>query len=296
MPGIMDEILGLGYSGYARLGTHFILLEPSTVEEQDNLTQSEMATATTVSLASGKVPYRERRHLDISIKTPLTRESWLVFREAFLDWRNGNFLAPVAHTARIVLANEEGYDCAEIYWDTASIGCQEGENISLDLSGKCFRWTDLNGTPTPQYQAAFVPFYDPAYQPIPHWNSTVAHSGVYGTILAYDLSFNNQWRFLSLNEATPGPPTPRVVHAGALLTEMSVTELASYAQRPAEYGDVTIQFGVGFGGMVSITPFSLRLPFVYRYPSRQGVGLGEGNRPIQWQSRWYLLRSVPIPG
>ena len=291
----LSTILGQGYSGAANLDGRWLMLTASSAQEDDNLIKSTGSISNQIPQATGEIPVRNRRSLNLSLSCNLTAESVALVRENTLDWRlaglNGK---PSSITA--YLANGEGYSSDEAYVRSAALSAPEGGLCTCTFSVVAYRWSDLASlATTPRSQARFIPFGSALHQPIPHWMTSVDHPGHPGIPLSWSLSLDNGYSFYQVCEHTPYPPTPRVVVPGPLIADLNLTTLAVPGSRPAETAmNVAVRIGGGTTAGVTVPLTTFNIPLMCRDPARSAQGFGDQNTPIRWQASWKALGAVPV--
>jgi len=288
------ELLGLGYAGFAKVDTVFLMLTGGGAVEEDNLVKSPGAVSTEISRSVGQVPVRDRRSLAITLEAELTPSSAELVKEATLDWRRSGLLAKT-HEVEISIANGEGYTTDEAYMETVAITSPQGGLCTVTFVMRAWKWTDTAGIEHPREQSAFLPFDKSEFQPIPNWDTTVEFNGQPGTPTDFSLNFNNNWYFAQLLEARKEPPDPRVITAGPLDIIFNLVTLAERGQRSLESGTPKITFGgsVKLGPKNAIPETVFDIPLVYRDPDRTLQSLGTQNGVVQWAVGWSTLGLLP---
>lgn len=294
-PGLsIQQILGLGYAGAAHIGPAWVLLMPSSAEEADNLTKSAGTTSTDIAFATGQIPVRQRRALNLTLNCLLTPSSAGLIHTTTFDWRN-NQLTLSNGPVTVFLANQEGYYTPEAYVNSVSLSVQENAIATIAFNITAFLWSDYYAfTGVPRSQAAFIPYNNSDYQPIPHWLVQVSNTSQPGVVTDFNYTLNNNWQFGFLAEATPAPPTPRMITPGPLDIDLNLTTIAYGNTRPLDQAvDVQIQIGGGTVAGIGLAKLIINHPFMYRDPSRQITGFGSQNEVLKWQANWKCFRQAP---
>jgi hypothetical protein len=294
MPNPLDAILGLGYSGYATIdGVGLLLHSASPPAESDNLIKSQGTVGDVPDLAAGELVARNRRSLEFTLTSDLCPAVLELGLQTVLAWRQANQFSN-AHAVVVIPANGEGYVAPEVYIHDVSITVPRDGLATITFRCTAWHWTEILSTGvTPAIQGAFPVFAVPAYQPIPFWDVAVTHSGQVGVPQELGVDFRNGWQFRQLLEGTPGPPTPRLIYPGPLISTLRLVTLAQRNQRPAESGTATIVFGGGRPGNTTCAATTLTLPFLYRDPQRTYEGFGQPNVPVYWSVVWSTFGTVP---
>lgn len=287
------DVLGLGYSGYVKVDDTYLLLLPSSADEQDNNLKSSGSVSTLVSESAGTTPASDRRSLKVSLSVVMTPAAAAVIAESTFQFRRSESLRN-PQSLLVVIANGEGYQTAEAYCDSCSISSQDGQLCSAQLEFTAWIWEDLEGHELERVQSAFLPFNEPEHQPIPHWAACVEMGAQPGNCMGFDLNLNNNYYYGQLLEAAAGPPNPRLISAGPLDLTFTYRTLAVRGSRPAEAGSFNITFGCQPAGPVDAAPvYRYNVPFVYRDPNRTLNSYGQADGVVAWQALWYALGAMP---
>jgi hypothetical protein len=287
------DLLGLGYSGYAVVDGIYLPLLASSVVEQENLIKSNSPVSSFDRLSAGQIPVLDRRQLKVSLKTVLTQATVNLIARSTFEFRGDETLA-YPQSMTVVIANGEGYTTVEGYCESCTINSQTNSLCMASLEYVVWVWDDLYGNAPQRSQAAYLPFGDPYYQPLPHWAVCVSHSGQSGSCLGFDLSLKNNYHFGQLLEVNSQAPNPRVVSPGPLDVTFSYKTLAQANMRPDTTGTAQIRFGCKKSGPVDSQPkFSYNFPLFYRDPSRSLSGLGEADGVVGWEVVWSLIGDMP---
>jgi hypothetical protein len=288
----LDTFLGVGYAGYARLNGVFLGLLPSSTDEQDNLYRSTGTVSTLVAAATGQVPVRQRRQLTCRLTADLTPATLGLVHALTFDWRNFGATVGVVNF-EVVFANGQGYQGPEGYVEEVTVQVPESGSCTVNFDVRAWRWTDTPGGTTPSTQTAVNLFGDPQYQPYPHWDTKIEHSGHPGIARHFTWGLKNAWQFRFLMEGTLTPPTPRVAFVAPLGVALSLTTVALPNQPPGESGSAILTFG-GHRDGASVTPQTrFLLPALYRDPGRHIEGYGDQDHLLEWSADWVALGGAP---
>lgn len=284
---VLDNILGLGYAGAAVVNGTPLLITGSSASEKDNLMQSQAAPSNMLSLATGRIPVRNRRTLEVNLTCVGTYAAMQQALYQTVQWRALGLTASPCSMI-INLANGEGYTSTEAWVQSASISVQENALTQVSFNIITYIWTDSGAAmSTPGIQQVINPIAL-VNQPIPHWacivNNAIYHPGV---VTSFSLNMTNDYKFHSLCEATVGPPHPRVVTPGRLNLSVQMTTLALRGARPSDRATgATFLMGAG-------PTTTLVIPLMTR-DDRSTQSFGEQNGAIRWQSTWKAFGNSPV--
>jgi len=289
-----DDVLGLGFAGFAKIDDVFLMLNASSAIEEDNLMKSAGAVSTVISRAAGQTPVRDRRGLSLTLSSDLTPLTADLIARTMYDWRRSNLLGNT-HEVEVSIAGGEGYTTTEGYVESVSMSSPQGALCSVSFTIRSWSWTDTTGVELQREASAFLPFNDPNFQPIPNWDTEVEFDAQPGECLEFQLDLDNNWFFGELLEGTRLPPTPRFISAGPLILNFTYTTLAKKGERPAESGSPKITLGgsPSLGANPAVPEKVIEIPLVYRDPSRQLMSFGEQNGVVRWQASWQALGVIP---
>lgn len=294
----LDEILAMGYSGYATINNTPIPLLSSSVAEEDNLINSSDPFSTVAELAAGTMVAKDRRALRITLNTELSQSNLhLIGDLTFGPWRNSTSITSATPTEiNIYKGSGEGYKSSS-YVDRVSLKVGNAGAITFSIQATAWVWTDLNAGTVAQKQGFGVQTYQNQYKPVPHWLGTidtnlVPSSSNNGTVLEWDLNLNNNWQFDHLLEATLEPPNPAQIYPGPLEGDLSLKWLARKDCRPKESGNAIIRIKDP-SSRAHPDILTINLPLLVR-ESRNTDALGEGNSPVKWEASYKLLRVNPF--
>lgn len=287
------HILGLGYAGLAIFDGVPVPLLSSTPDVQENLLKSQGTISTAIPNAVGEVPIRDRSALNISLSMQLCRATAALAGQASVAWwlagLNGR-----SHTLNVYGATGLGFTSPEAYVSSVGISVPDNSLGTVTFNITAYRWVRTPGGVLPRHQVGFTPYMNPAYQPIPHWDTTCQHTGMPGITQAFNVNFNNNYAFNQLCEAYGQVPTPRMIYPSYLTVDLSLTTIATPgALYPAETGSCFIVLGGGKPGNTTSPPTSLTLPLLYRDPTHSIQGVGDQNGLIKWSAGWKGLGPSP---
>ena len=280
---LLDEVLGLGYAGYAKVGEYFVLLDPSSTEEADNLQRANGPLSTELSSGIGSFYTRSRRSLKANLTCPMTKNSLLAALKYTVDWRLQE-QEPGPIDLEVFYAHQEGYRSSQAYVDSVSLGAGSGELGKVSFQIQTWTWEWEGGQdPTPATNQAFDPRGD-EHLLIPHWAACVQHTGMGGfSMTGWSLEANNNWQYKALLEGSKQrPPNPRVIFPGPLELSMNTEFLARRNDRPEEIGEINLNID---HPRTSQTLMTLTLPRMVR-ESCNPMGVGSRDEPIKWSARW----------
>jgi hypothetical protein len=289
-----DEILGLGYTGYAVMDGLPLLLNGSSVQEQEVFIKSAVGPSTTNQTATGEPAVRSRRILNLQLNFAGNRNALLLALRYHLSWR-ANPTTPYNFTLKLRTGDKEGYDTLETFMQSATISAPAEQLVTVSMNLVSYTWNDISQISPPNRisPTALNPLL-PELAPIPYWMCTMNHPGMVGTPLEFSLALQNNWQFVTLAEATPGPPHPRVISYDRLTAELSCTSLAQRGARPGDNAnDVVLTYGGGETAGTTFPTTTVTLPFLYRDPQRSPAGVGEQNSPLKWTTSWSVLGANP---
>lgn len=291
---MLDEILAMGFSGYATINGTPLPLLPMEPSEEDNLQLSSAPFTTNSSFAVGQMVARDRRALRLSMSTYLCKALVGFPRDlTYGPWRDQIAIDSVTPALiKVFLGNGEGYD-AKAYIDSVSITVQENSLVGLNITATAWEWEDLiAGTPTLPTQKALEPFSN-EYKPIPHW-LMILESSVVGssTVLNFSVNFNNNWQYEQLLEGYSSVPNPANIYPGPLEIDLTMSWLAKRSDRPKETGNALIRVRdpIQFPTLQDL--LTLTIPLMTR-TSRSARGVGDGNSPVRWEASYLVLETKP---
>lgn len=296
----LDDILGMGFSGYARLDNRYFFIDPSNVSESENLTKSANANAGAgISVSVGQPVSRQRRSLDISLSTPLSQESMSAALDTCVLWRSEGSPGR-AHDFELVVAGGEGFRCQNseevptAYVESVTINSDAESIATVSFTIKAWTWFESTSTgSTPRVSSALSPF-DDKYAVIPGWLACCEHTGTTGfSVNGWSVTMNNNWQYRALLEAAKSqPPDPRVIYPGPLDVTMDIDLVAERDTKPAESGTGRMLIG-NPNNTSGDDLFDVVFPTMVRDPQRSYGNFATPNVPVAWRSSWYGLSLVP---
>lgn len=287
------DFLGLGFSGHVKIAGKPLPLDPSQNSALDNLIKSSSNVSSSMASAEGDIPVRDRRSLTLGITVPMCAAALRCFDLVMFSWRrDGDFRA--AFSVEAIIASGEGFRSATAYFTGGSLNVPNEGLCSVTFEVTAWEWENVTGTDGPDRISQEVPVLtSDEYQPIPHWATTLNHSGQPGICQSIDFSGDQRYTFGQLLEITPRPPTPRVITGGPLTLGLTYVTIAKAGQRPAESGSVEMEIGGVTVAGNSIPAFVFSVPFMYRDPQYNFTGWGSQNELIRLSAGWSILGQTP---
>ncbi len=293
----LEQLLGMGYSGYAQVGSYFFRLIGGQTDEDDNLIRVDSSYASDSYSANGQIPTLNRRVLKISLSFEFTPSLATFVRDAFISWRSVYNEGAPAFPVRLIVARGQGYYSDEAYVDSLSVSNPENALTTGQLQLTCFVWNYLDGDPALAKLAS--PAYDPfaiENRPIPHWSNCAEISSLDAVCKSWNLDLQNNWQYTYLlegNRVVDQAPNPRLIYPGPLDSTLKISMLAKIARRPPEASPATIQMTLPRPeGRLNV--MKLQYPMMVRYPNQAYSGFGSANTPITWETAYYSLGQVPL--
>lgn len=292
-------LLGDGYSGYASLNGVYLPLLASDPTEEENLILSNAAFSTSTSFGVGQMAASGRRCLKFTLNTHVSPKSVSLIKEfTYGPWRDNasiDNILPIPFT--LVPAGQEGYD-GRGYIDSVQISAAENSLIQVSFVITSWVWIDLNDTTALLKERTLFHPSDDSYKPVPSHMSLVEHTAISinSIPLSWSLTLKNNWKYEQLCESFYSTaPNPRHIYPGPLDVTLTMAWLGRKSDRPRETGSVNIQIldqlRTTVGTKVSLLP--IRIPLMYRQPSRVPQGTGEPNQPIRWSASYSALGARP---
>lgn len=290
-----QDILAMGYGGYAVINGTPIPLLGASANEEDNLILSSGPIATSSNLAAGVVASKDRRALRISLNIPLSPAILHLIPDlSYGTWRSSSSIGLSSATSIIVhKGSGEGYN-AQAYVDSVSLSVSQNSLVTLSISATSWVWEDMSSiSPIPR----FVRGLDPSssgYKPIPNWLALISTDILsnQSVLTDWDLNLNNNWEFEHLLEATFEPSNPPQVYPGPLEGDLGLKWLATRNERPLEAGSAIITLNDPNPGSHP-TLLTISIPKLVR-ESRTTSGLGVPNDPLLWEASYSLTRISPL--
>jgi hypothetical protein len=290
MSSYLDEILGLGYSGYAIVQGTPILLLPSSPTENENQRKAEGAYSTDPARASGPLPVRHRRSLNLNLTTPLNPASIPLIKSLTYGWRNFLTADLVSEVPlRAIISNGEGYEGSG-YLDELSLQVSASNDAppTISMSFTLWVWNDLyNIQPTPKAQRILDPF-SPDYKLIPSWQTIPTFTGIENSIATdWSLSLANNWTYQPFLGGYLEPPNPGLIYPGPLDCKLNITWFAKKASRPPDVTAAVLKLGT------NPTISTINIDRLVRDPQRAATGWGSINEIVKWTATYYATENVP---
>lgn len=293
----LEDLLGMGYSGYARVGDYYFRLTGGRSDENDNLIRPDSSFASDSFSANGQVPTINRKILQIDLNFEFTPSLANFVYDAFIGWRTVYNQAAPAFSMEIVVARGQGYRSSEVYVESLSLSNQTDSLTTGQIKLTTFVWDYLDGDP--EWKKFNFPAYDPFAinnRPLPYWSNCATVENFDAVCNSWNLDLQNNWQFRSLLEGQLNPqqpPNPRLIYPGPLDSTLNVSMLAKIGRRPPEASTATVQLRLPRPeGLQSV--MKLVYPQMIRYPNQAYSGLGQSNSPIRWETAYYSLGQVPI--
>jgi len=286
-----NEILGLGYSGYAKLDSEYLLLEPSSVIDEENLFKGGGPVSTQYVSGIGGPTVKQRRKLAINLTCPMTRQSFSMALLHSMKIRNQEIL-PYPFPLDLRVASGEGYQSDYAYLDSVSLTSSAEHLASLQFQISAWVWQERDGAELDREGQAFNPR---EHEVLPGWKVCLTHSGISGETISWSLSLNNNWQYKRLAEGRGflpqdyGPPNPRIITPGPLDATIELMTLARPGVRPASRGSAQIQISAQNGD--SLWDFTF-LETVRE--ARNLESLGTANGLVLWKTTWYVISVLPV--
>lgn len=290
MASMLDIALGMGYSGYAKLDTVYLLLNGSSAVEEDHVIKSDIPVSTEPSLSAGHVASRNRRKLSLTLNCALTQEAVSLACRALFKWRTDPVgTLPTIYSVDAIVGNHTGYRSELAFVEQVQITVQENQLASIAFTLSCWVWSDLDTTtPQPGDDRGFDPRM---FRVIPHYLACLSLQGLGGTVVGWSCTGNQNWQYRIMCERYKTfPPNPTVAIVGPLDLAFQVETLAAVGARPPEVSQGFCQFSTSQIGSI---PVIVNLDRVIRDPSREMSGFGDANAPIKWRTNWFLQGKVP---
>lgn len=290
MSSMLDIALGMGYSGYAKLGGTPLLLNSSSAVEEDHLIKSEIPVSTESSLSAGNAASRNRRKLSVNLSCALTQEALSLACRAVFKWRTDPVgTLPSLYGLEAIVANHTGYRSEMAFIEQVQITSQENQLSTISFTVTCWVWRDLNtSTPQPMNEWGFDPT---SFEVIPHYLACLSLDGLGGTVTGWSCSANNNWQYRILCERYKDfPPNPTAAIVGPLDLTLQAEVLAALGARPPEISQGFAQFAIPSGLR---PPVIVNFGHVLRDPSRELGGFGSPDAPVKWKTNWFLQGAVP---
>lgn len=287
MSSMLDIALGMGYSGYAKLGSVPLLVNSSSAVEEEHLIKSEIPVSTESGLSAGHAASRNRRKLSLNLNCALTQESISLACRAMFRWRTEGSL-PSLYSLDAIVANHTGYHSEMAFVEQVQINSQENQLASIGFTLTCWSWNDLDASsPQPDLDMAVNPAL---VKVIPHYLACLSLQGL-GTVVGWSCNAVNNWQYRILCERYKDfPPNPTAAIVGPLDLTLQVETLAALGSRPPETSQGFAQFSKPHS---SDPPVLVNFSRVLRDPSREMSGFGDQNAPVKWRSGWLLQGAVP---
>lgn len=286
----LEDLLGMGYSGYAILDDVPMFLRPSSVVENDNHQKSEASFSTNHMITHGNLVARDRKSLTIDLETHYCPAiAGLVKKHSYGEWRehlNIDMTGPLQAT--IVFCNGEGYQCS-LYIQKIEISCANNSLVTVKFSCTSWFWQDLlSNQVQPREGFELLPFSE-EYNPVPFWKTTIETS-VYNTnavVFSWNLSFDNHWEFDQLLQGTIFAPNPQMVYVGQLETTLTLSWIALRSTRILDSGSFSLKIGTE----PVIT--QIEFPLMHCEGTRKPNPLGSPNEVGKWEATFKTLGHSP---
>ena len=293
-----DDIVGLGYGGYAEINGHGIWLTGGSPGEQENHIKTAGSVSTDISLATGQRPTRGRRSLQVSLQADLTTEAVRAFEECVVNIRASLGAAASPQLLFVDVAGGEGWTTSHAYCDsvTISVPNQGLGSITFDFTA----WTFSEITGTQQCTARTrqgIASFSSQNAVIPMWGTCVSfpESAQPGQSMEFNLNCRNNWQYRQLLQANSQPPNPSLVYPGELAIDFNYVTLAEPGRRPEcrNGSATTISFGPYNSPWGPINTTAITIQDLYRDPQRELTSLGEANGMVHWNVNWQALGAIP---
>jgi hypothetical protein len=284
--GVLDEVLGVGYTGYAKIGGKYVLMTPSDISEEENLQKSDAPHSTEESTHIGSIPTLDRRALKGSLSFVATPSSVPLIKDLTYGYRNAGISTAPPIPLEIYAANREGYRTDSAYIESVRLDSQPNTLVNITVDFTAWVWEDIFATDsTPRYQKIIDP-WAAEHKPIAAWESCANIDATASKEVSWNLTLGNNWVYQQMLEGYTQPPNPRLIYPGHFEVVFSIKWLAKKNDRPKDITDGTIHIG-------SNPEFTITLPKMVRDPSRKMSGIGEKNSPIHWDAQYYGLGGIP---
>ena len=297
---ILEDIAGLGYSGYCKINNVFVPYNPSSVSESDNHIEAEASIGNNPSHPMGRIPVRSRKSLDVTISTDITLTTLELLNTELLTPRfNGSvyYETPL----EIVSARGLGYKTTEAYLESVSLSATPESLGTMDFTFKAWVWEEMDfdplisGSVGPKVSSQVFSVLGQDHYPIPGWQTKFESSGQSGDCLDWSVDFNNNYTYKTFCEATTIPPNPRLVYKGRLECTFSTSTLTEKDNRPEECTDIKFTFGGSCPNTSAryIPARYLDILEAYRN-SRSMSGYGSQDELVRWTADYSALGQTPV--
>lgn len=282
----LNSILGLGYASWATVDEFTVALLPSTVSEQEDLIPSDGTWSSNEIFSSGRVAAKNRRVLNLELRTHLTPATLPLIPRLLYDGRRSTSARQAPHSLRAILANGEGYQTNRAHCERVTLTTQDNGLLDCTFSFKAHVWNELpSDGPTPVFRRlAATGHLLPSMRPLASWRTFLEQNLINGAVLSWQLQFDQNWDYQFLCEGTNSPSNPTIAHHGPLYVQLCMTVLAQRGEKPQETGTATVKLSPTFG---------VKLPKLLR-DSKTPDNFGQRNGPIVHQVQYMLVGELPL--
>lgn len=281
--------IGLGYSGYSFLNNVPILMLPSSSPENENILKASGAFHPDPAFSTGQIPAKQRRSLNLTLQTLITKSSMPLVKVLTYGWRHLSSMDTAPEIPfTYVVGNNEGFQ-GLCYIDEINLTADPESFVTMSINITSWVWTEIS-SPNPLSKMG-TPILQPlsnAHKPIPGWQTLVKNSAISSNSipLNWSLRLANNWQYQTFNGGFLQAPNPSLITAGNLEVNLAMSWMANRRDRPRESGAVQIQIGT--------TPIldTIYIDRLIREP-RQFEGGGSGDTLIKWSSTFFGQGSIP---